>query len=93
MRYADYPEDRRPVIFAADLDTLDPAEIEEGYHDGREGFPCGENRGRAYYHGWRNGMIDSGRMEKDVWAGMLARDVMQRERVRAVLAPVHGRGA
>ena len=65
-----------PVETVADLDTLDEAEIIEGYHDGREGFPCGENRSRSYWHGWRNGMADSGRIKIDGPMGALAHEVV-----------------
>lgn len=54
---------RVPVSSVSDLFTLSPDEIEEGYRDLREGLRCGENRTRAYWHGWRNGMIDSGKMQ------------------------------
>lgn len=55
--------ERIPVLTASELDALDQAEVLEGYRDGFGGFPCGDNRGRSYWHGWRNGMADSGRME------------------------------
>jgi hypothetical protein len=56
----------------AALETLDNAEIQEGYRDGRDGLPCGDNRSRSYWHGWRNGMMDSKRMESDWPSQMLA---------------------
>ena len=63
-----------PVTTVEDLDSLDDDEILEGYRDGLRGEPePGDNRGRAVWHGWRNGMIDSGRMEKDEAAATLAR--------------------
>lgn len=65
--HIDHITSRLPVHDLATLQTLDQREIDEGYRDGREGFPCGENRGQAYWHGWRNGMMDSGRMQPD-WA-------------------------
>jgi len=58
---------RLPVADLLTLSLLDDAEIEEGYHDGRENFPCGENRSRSYWHGWRNGMMDGRHMDGD-WA-------------------------
>jgi hypothetical protein len=69
--------ERTPVTTVADLNTLDEAEIIEGYHDGREGFPCGENRSRSYWHGWRNGMADSGRVGNDSAQQALAHEVVQ----------------
>ena len=61
-------EDRHPVTTVEDLESLDDGEVVEGYHDGLEDAPKpGANRTRAYWHGWRNGMVDGGYMEKD-WA-------------------------
>ena len=55
-----------PVRTASDLDTLDVDEIVEGYRDGRRGEPEPKgNRSRSYWHGWRNGMTDSGRRPID----------------------------
>lgn len=48
-----------PVSTLADLDTLDDDEIVAGYNDWRPGDPePGENRGRAYWHGWMNAARD-----------------------------------
>ncbi len=45
-----------PVRTLADLETLDKNEIMEGYLSTTPGDPePGPNRGRAYWHGWRNG--------------------------------------
>lgn len=52
-------EDRKPVVTVAELDSLDPAEILEGYWDGKDGLSePGNNRSKAYWHGWRNGRSD-----------------------------------
>jgi len=68
-----------PVRTMADLLTLDGAEIAEGYRDGANGEPePGGNRSRAYWHGWRNGMTDSGRMGKDAAMAALAHDAALR---------------
>lgn len=69
---------RFPVHSVSDLFTLDPDEIEEGYKDAREGLRCGDNQSRAYWHGWRNGMIDAGKMEPDEWSALLIRDMQSR---------------
>jgi hypothetical protein len=56
----------QPVRTAADLATLDEAQILEGYHDGRAGDPePGNNRSRSYWHGWRNGRCDGHHAEPD----------------------------
>lgn len=68
-----------PVRTAEDLDALDLGEIVEGYLAGRAGDPePGHNRGRAFWHGWRNGAMDSGRLEIDDAARALVRAVAPR---------------
>lgn len=99
-------EHRSPVELAIDLETLDADEIFEGYRDGLAGEPCGDNRSRSYWHGWRNGMVDSKRTEKDGPMAALAHAARQmgghdREEVMSVpiftfgsnLAGRHGKGA
>ena len=50
---------REPVTTVEELDSLDPEEILEGYRDGRAGDDePGDNRSKAYWHGWRNGQND-----------------------------------
>jgi len=68
-----------PVTTLADLDSLDDAELLEGYRDGRAGEPePGNNRSRSYWHGWRNGAVDGGHRDKDLAQSELARVVVQR---------------
>jgi len=78
--------DRTPVRTLDDLATLDDVEVVEGYHDGREGFPCGENRSRSYWHGHRNGRADAGLTPLDDAMRELAHVY-----VEAVTMPVMGR--
>jgi hypothetical protein len=66
---------RQPISSLSELFELNPDEIAEGYRDGFEGLPCGDNHSRAYFHGWRNGMVDSGRAKTDAWSMALAADV------------------
>jgi hypothetical protein len=48
-----------PVTTKVDLLLLDPDEIMAGYSEARLGDPePGVNRGRSYWHGWRNRMMD-----------------------------------
>ena len=64
----------KPVETLEDLDTLDTDEIVEGYRDGLRGAPePGNNRTRSYWHGWRNGSIDSHRIPSDASSQALAR--------------------
>ena len=70
------PLHRKPVATVAELVTLDDAEMVDGYFDGFADEPCGDNRSRAFWHGWRNGMMDKGRLEKDNTACALAQEVV-----------------
>ena len=66
-----------PVRTKADLDTLESAEILDGYMSAERGDPePGENRGRAFWHGWRNRMIDFGEHPTDDASRQLAHEVM-----------------
>jgi hypothetical protein len=69
-------DQRTPIITLADLATLDSVEVVEGYHDGRAGFPCGDNRSRSYWHGWRNGRADAGLSEIDAAQRALVREFL-----------------
>lgn len=72
-----------PVSTLADLDTLDEAEILEGYRDGLANEPePGGNRSRAYWHGWRNGMADRGIRQIDDAQRELARVFAARGRAQ-----------
>lgn len=64
---------RMPVISVMDLARLDDDEQAEGYRDGGAGLPCGDNRSRSYWHGWRQGARDGGHRAKDgdFWDSML----------------------
>lgn len=58
--------DRRPVLSVDELLALDGPEMVEGYQDGRGGEPPpGDNRSRSYWHGWRVGAMDAGRIPID----------------------------
>lgn len=55
-----------PVITLDDLDSLDDADMREGYMSAERGDPePGENRGRAFWHGWRVRMMDYGVLKID----------------------------
>lgn len=62
-----------PVSTMADLDSLNRLEVTEGYLSAERGDPePGENRGRAFWHGWRNRMIDLGQIPSDAASRALA---------------------
>jgi hypothetical protein len=65
-----------PVRTLADLESLDADEILAGYLDAKRGDPePGPNRGRAYWHGWRNRMMDLGELPHDDASRQLAREL------------------
>lgn len=66
-----------PVTTLADLETLDPADMVEGYASAERGDPePGANRGRAFWHGWRCRMMDYGIIKADDGHRQLAREVV-----------------
>lgn len=70
-----------PVRTWADLQSLDVAEILDGYRSAERGDPePGPNRGRAFWHGWRNRMIDFGIVKSDVASQQLAHECVERNR-------------
>lgn len=58
----------QPISTAAELDLLDIDDIVDGYRAGLRGASePGSDKSRSYWHGWRNGMVDTNRMPMD-WA-------------------------
>lgn len=68
---------RIPVTTIWQLEHLDEAEMLDGYHDGLNNEPCGNNRSTSFWHGWRNGMVDKGHMKIDVDMAVLADEVIK----------------
>lgn len=67
-----------PVRTKADLETLDHDSIVEGYLSAERGDPePGENRGRAFWHGWCNRMRDIGDRPMDDASWQLASEVVR----------------
>ena len=75
---------RAYVVTVEDLQSLDRDEVLEGYEDGFEGWPCGDNRSRSYWHGWRNGRVDGGHAALDYYQHCLAHAFYKHERQRAL---------
>jgi len=70
-----------PIRTLADLDSLSEADMIEGYASAERGDPePGENRGRAFWHGWRCRMFDYGVLEAEDFHRALVRDWMRRQR-------------
>lgn len=64
-----------------DLEHLDEGDVVAGYMAGLNGEPePGSDRSRSYWHGWRNGMMDSGRVEKDAEQANLAAEIVRAQR-------------
>ena len=75
-----------PVRTLADLDLLNEREILEGYLSAERGDPePSENRGRAFWHGWRNRMIDYAELPNDEASQALCREYLARERNKSRL--------
>lgn len=71
-----------PVRTKAELDTLEFADVLEGYRSAERGDPePGQNRGKAFWHGWRNRMIDIGEIPSDDAARQLAHEVVEASRL------------
>lgn len=71
-----------PVVTLEELDALDEDDITAGYLDGlHDHDEPGHNRGRAYWHGWRNAQMDRGRMLRDEASKALVRDYFHRLRL------------
>jgi len=61
------------IVTLRDLANQDPAEMLSGYRAGLNGDPePGSDKSRGFWHGWLNGMVDSGRREKDQAQAILA---------------------
>jgi hypothetical protein len=70
-----------PVRTKADFETLNGADVVEGYCSTERGDPePGENRGRSYWHGWRNRMIDYGELPVDAAAMQLVGELYPSKR-------------
>ena len=66
-----------PVTTVEELDTFNKDDIVNGYHAGTRNEPEPFHRGKAYWHGWRNGMIDKKHMPMDYAAEFLARAIVR----------------
>jgi hypothetical protein len=70
-----------PVSTLTDLESLDSDQVMEGYRSAERGDPePGPNRGRSFWHGWRNRMMDMGAMDHDEAARDLAREYVAANR-------------
>lgn len=74
-----------PVTTLEDLDSLDEADMVEGYRTTQRGDPePGPNRGRSFWHGWRTRMMDYGEIKADAAHMKLVGAWLARERSRRI---------
>lgn len=65
-----------PVTTKAELETFSEADVLEGYLSAERSDPePGENRGKGFWHGWRNRMIDLGELPSDGSGVALIQDI------------------
>lgn len=68
----------QPLSSVRDLDVLDEDDCMAGYLAGLDGLPePGSDKSKSYWHGWRNGMMDTGRLPHDEAARNLAAEVVR----------------
>jgi len=71
----------RPLSSVRELDTLDGQDCMAGYFAGLDGASePGSDKSKSYWHGWRNGMMDKGRLPIDWPATNLAAEFVRRQR-------------
>lgn len=71
-------DERKPVTTVAELETLDDRDILSGYLAGLNGRDePGIEFNRSYWHGWRNGMRDKGRIPGDAAMAQLAHEIVE----------------
>lgn len=79
-----------PVLTLEDLDSLDVGEMGDGYLSAQRGDPePGQNRGRAYWHGWRCRMMDYGELPIDAGHRRLVSQWVARQRESRLTDSVH----
>lgn len=64
----------KPVTTLAELNALDQDEILRGYRAGFNDAAAFTERGRGYWHGYLNGLADSGRAQPSPEQMALARE-------------------
>ncbi|MDR2112883.1 MAG: hypothetical protein LBQ62_07275 [Candidatus Accumulibacter sp.] len=71
----------RPLSSITELAVIDEGECVAGYLAGLHGEPEPFNvKSKSYWHGWRNGMMDTGRLPHDEAARNLAAEFVRRQR-------------
>jgi hypothetical protein len=70
----------QPLSSVAELAVLNDDECVAGYMASLAGDPePGSDKSKSYWHGWRNGMMDKGRLPIDEAARNLVAEVVRRQ--------------
>lgn len=64
----------KPVASVAEFEALDESDLLLGYSAGFDGIEFQQDWARGFIHGWRNGMLDSGRRQPDQADFQLSQD-------------------
>lgn len=71
----------QPLKSAAELDLLDMDDCVTGYRAGLHGdAEPGSDKSKSFWHGWRNGMMDTNRMPHDADARAVAGEYVRQLR-------------
>lgn len=75
----------QPVATLSDLEKLDADEMLDGYRSGLAEEPQpGSDKSKSFWHGWRNGMMDRGKLPHDDAANALVREMGAKHRARGM---------
>jgi len=79
----------KPVVTIEDFDTINNDECLEGYLYGRsdkawEPLPCINNFSRSFYHGYLNGMVDTGKLKLSDEQKELAKALRKADRLEGL---------
>lgn len=70
-----------PISTKKDLELQDEFEMVSGYMAGLHNYPEPSSAySRSYWHGWRNGMADKGRIPLDADMRNLAAEIVRAQR-------------
>lgn len=68
----------KAISTAAELETLNSIEALDGYLSGLRNDPePGSDKSKSFWHGWRNGMADKGRIPIDSAMRNLAEEIVR----------------
>jgi len=71
----------KPLSSVRELDVLDGDDCMAGYFVGLDGTSePGSDKSKSYWHGWRNGMMDTNRLPIDWSARNLVAEFVRRQR-------------